>query len=162
MVPSIHHVLIVTRNLLLPAWGPSLPASRSLTPLLQVIIVAFEEECVSSLFPFHSWIVRRPLPYQTLASFRRSSMLPSGYTQQTLPHAPPALLRCAQLSGECRCFEASCIKLPLSGQRHGGTVGARLFWHSLYVLLIGANWHRGAPLFLCIIRPSSLRWEERA
>lgn len=162
MVPSIRRVLSVTCNLLLPAWGLSLPASCSLTPLLQVIIVAFEEERVSSLFPFHSWIVRHPHPYQTLASFRRSSMLPSGYTQQTLPTPLRPYYTVAQLSGECRCFEASCIKLPLSGQRHRGTVGARLFWHSLYVLLIGANWHRGAPLFLCIIRPSSLRWEERA
>lgn len=41
-------------------------------------------------------------------------------------------------------------------------LGRLLFWHSLYVLLIGANWHRGAPLFRCIIWPASVRRKEKA
>lgn len=41
-------------------------------------------------------------------------------------------------------------------------LGRLLFWHSLYVLLIGANWHREAPLFRCIIPPSFARGEKRA
>lgn len=40
-------------------------------------------------------------------------------------------------------------------------LGRLLFWHSLYVLLIGANWHREDPLFPWIILPSFPRREER-
>lgn len=138
------------------------PVPSSLTPLLQVIIAAFEEERVPSLFPFHSLNAAPPHPVPNTGFLLKKFHVAVRLRTTNNPHPPPALLRRAQLSGECRCLEASCIKLPHSGQRHRGTVGARLFWHSLYVLLIGANWHRGAPLFRCIIWPHSTRWEERA
>ena len=49
------------------------------------------------------------------------------------------------------------MKLHLSGQRCRGTVGASPVLTQSCCSLIGANWHRGAPLFLFIIRPSSPR-----
>lgn len=136
-------------------------APRSLTLLLQVIIAAFWAGACPLFVPLSlsEW---RTAPAHT--KHRLSSQeVPCCHQARHNKHSPPppASLRCAQLSGECRCLEASCIKLPHSGQRRGGAVGARLFWHSLYVLLIGANWHRGAPLFRCIIWPRTLTWKER-
>lgn len=83
----------------------------------------FEEECVSSLFPFRSWIGSPS--NQTLAFFtiKIHVAIRLCTTNTATPHTP-ALLRSAQLSGEWRCIEASCIKLSLSGQRRRGTVGA--------------------------------------
>lgn len=100
----------------------------SLTPLLQVIVAAFEEERVPSLFPLSlpEWCAA---PSRTNHWLSSSEEVPCCHQATHNKHSPPsaALLRCSQLNGECRCLEASCVKLPHSGQRHGGTVGARLF-----------------------------------
>lgn len=120
--PSSPSVSRATCSLLL-----SFPVPSSLTPLLQVIIAAFEEERVPSLFPFHSLNGAPPHPVPNTGFLLKKFHVAVRLRTTNTPHPPPALLRRAQLSGECRCLEASCIKLPHSGQRHRGTVGARLF-----------------------------------
>lgn len=102
----------------------------SLTPLLQVIIIGLLGG-VCLLFVPLSLQNRIPLQTKHWLSSQQDpcccqACIPQKKKKHPPSHLPPplALLRSAQLSGEWRCIEASCINLPLSGQRHRGTVGA--------------------------------------
>lgn len=61
--------------------------------------------------PFTPWMVRRPLSYQTLAFFRSSSMLPSGYAQQTLP-TPSSLIALCTIEWRVPLFGGLLNKAP--------------------------------------------------
>lgn len=132
-------------------------------------IVAWPQWCRSSLglwggvcllFVPLSLLNRIP-SNQTPAFCTTRSMSPSGSTPQTLP-TPLAFN--TQNAVEWRvalCWGLLYKAPPSQVKAVEEKLGRLLFWHSLYVLLIGANWHRGAPLFHCIMRPSSPRQEER-
>lgn len=99
---------------------------------------------------------------QTLAFFTTRSMLPSHCIPETAP-APAGLITPRTFKWRAMLYWSLLCKAPPS-QVKGieEQLGRLLFWHSLYVLLIGANWHRGAPLFRCIIWPASVRRKEKA
>lgn len=145
------------------SWGLLLSGYCSLTPLLQVIIRALKRSMPPLCSPFTpEW---DPLQIKHwLSSQQDLCCRHIVYQKQPQPQPLQALLRRAHSSGEWCCIEASCAKLPPPSQVKGieEQLGRLLFWHSLYVLLIGANWHRGAPLFRCIIWPASVRRKEKA
>lgn len=137
------------------ARGSLLSGYCSLTPLLRVIIYR-ALACVSSLFPFYSWIGSPQIKHWL------SSRQDPCCHQAVYPQTPGLI---AQRAVEWRvafCWGLLHKSSPSQVKGIEEQLGRLLFWHSLYVLLIGANWHRGAPLFLCIMRPSSPRREERA
>ena len=141
----------------------------ALTPLLQVIIMALRRSVAPSLFPFPSWKGFPPLPlpspplHATHTFFTTRSMLPIRRRTINTPSPPPALFarRSSWVASGAAWRPLAWNSPPSQVKGIEEQLGRLLFWHSLYVLLIGANWHRGAPLFLCIIRPSSPRREEK-
>lgn len=122
-----------------------------------------EEECVSSLFPFDSWIRPPQTKHCLFFFFTTKPVLLSGLCTTNTPQPPrPCYSACSWVASGSVLRPLLLQSSPTQVKGIEEQLGRLLFWHSLYVLLIGANWHRGAPLFLCIIRPSSPRREERA
>lgn len=79
-------------------------------------------------------------------------------TTNTFHPTPPGLVTQLPVEWRVATYSGLLYKTPPSRVKAiEEQLGRLLFWHSLYVLLIGANWHREAPLFRCIIPPSFAR-----
>lgn len=83
-------------------------------------------------------------------------------TTNTFRPTPPGLVTQLPVEWRVATYSGLLYKTPPTRVRAiEEQLGRLLFWHSLYVLLIGANWHREAPLFRCIIPPSFARREKK-
>lgn len=84
-------------------------------------------------------------------------------TTNTFRPTPPGLVTQLPVEWRVATYSGLLYKTPPTQVKAiEEQLGRLLFWHSLYVLLIGANWHREAPLFRCIIPPPFARREKRA
>lgn len=141
------------------SWGLLLSGYCSLTPLLQVIIRAFKR---SMLFVPLSLLNGIPFKSNTGFLHNKIYVAVTLYTRNSPSPSRPYYAAHIRVASDAVLKPLVQSSPPSQVKGIEEQLGRLLFWHSLYVLLIGANWHRGAPLFRCIIWPASVRRKEKA